>query len=103
MGLVVQVVDAAGGSVGDYVSDDQRHFERLLPDASDLTFRCLGFIDPYGDTVFNVQQIETLRAELQTLRQRAGAEAKLVIDAIDALAIEAQQTSPHRYLKFLGD
>jgi hypothetical protein len=34
--------------------------DSLLPSYDDESFQCLRFVDPYGDTIFNVVQMPTL-------------------------------------------
>jgi hypothetical protein len=85
------------------VVDPRRVLKPLIPSVDDMSYRCLCFIDPYGDTVFNRRQVPTVIAELDRLRGLATiAEQVSVLDAITALARECQ-TRVHHYLVFYGD
>ncbi len=64
--------------------------------------KCLAFIDPYGDTIFNRRQAEVLAAEIEAAsagmsdieRERAAALRLFVRRVADGI---------HLYLKFVGD
>jgi hypothetical protein len=64
---------------------------------------CLRFIDPYGDTVFNQQQIEVLASELDALlthsSERTPDPALISIRHF----VERKRGETHTYLKFIGD
>jgi hypothetical protein len=64
---------------------------------------CLQYIDPYGDTVFNQQQVRRLVQELEELRSTTRVEKEAAL--VDRLRAMAEQVleEPHRYLKFVGD
>jgi hypothetical protein len=64
---------------------------------------CLRFLDPYGDTVFNQEQLPVLLAELRALRQRApDPEGATMLD--DLLRyLEAATEQVHTYVRFVGD
>ena len=74
----------------------------LLPEANDPTFRCVGFIDPYGNTIFNQLQLPVLIAELEELSKRADVEQRATIDRLLEFASGILET-PHWYLRFIGD
>jgi hypothetical protein len=66
------------------------------------TGRCLAFIDPYGDTIFNQRQIPVLLEELRSLaptlqppfRLRANDLVEFIATALD---------HPHQYVRFIGE
>ena len=65
----------------------------------------LGHIDPYGNTIYNRGQMETLMAELERVwRASLDADdgAKAAIDGLRDVCAEGLKR-PHRYLWFLGD
>ena len=65
--------------------------------------KCLQFIDPWGDAVFNQSQVphplEELRAELPETREP---EAKAHLEKI-ILLVERAVEQTHTYIKFIGD
>jgi len=74
-----------------------------LPAADDPSFRCLGFIDVYGDTVFNRLQMHTFMQELERIeRSVTDQEGRDFLRKLYALAQECQ-AEVHTYLKFIGD
>ena len=73
------------------------------PRPQNKNFRCLCFVDPYGNVVFNSLQIDDLRRELKHLTSLdISAEDKVLLAAIDALAVRCTGEM-HTYLKFYGD
>lgn len=66
-------------------------------------FRCLCFVDPYGDTTFNQLQFEPLLEDIRRLRalQRSDAENAAILQ-IEKLVTQYQNT-PGMYIKFIGD
>ena len=84
--------------------DDPGFLPELLPPSDESpTTACLGFIDPYGDTVFNQAQLDQLLAELESrrasirdLRVRRGLDQLLAFlrPCVDQL---------HTYIKIIGD
>jgi len=74
----------------------------LLPDADDQTFRCLGFVDEYGDAVFNRLQMPTLIAELERVKKKANPEQIELIDQILELARLCKE-APQTQIRFQGD
>ena len=102
MGLDIVLHDEHGKRI-DEISDLHDALRRLIPSASDQTFRCLGFIDLYGDTVFKRVQMEAFLTELRRVRHKAGTEEERhVLDRIEGLARRCQ-AEPHLYLKIYGD
>lgn len=69
MALDVALADERGARI-DGVGDVPNVLGRLLPPADDRSFRCLGFIDLYGDTVFNRLQMGELLTELTSGRRQ---------------------------------
>jgi hypothetical protein len=80
--------------------EDPRVVEALLARAAKTT-HCLQYIDPYGDTVFNGQQLPVL---VEELRAAAAGDSALRgrVDALVAFIQPALET-PHLYVKFLGE
>ena len=93
----VTVADPDGGTF-DWTDD----IDRLIR-FGDPTFRCLGVIDPYGDTVFNRLQIPYLLEDLARLdRSPATDVEERGLRRLEALA-QACLNDIHRDLWFIGD
>jgi hypothetical protein len=94
---VVTVEDPTGGTC-----NSAGGFDRLLP-LDDASFRCLGVVDPYGDTIFNRLQMPFLLDELARLDLSSVNESeRRGLLRLEALAIRCQE-EPHLYLRFIGD
>lgn len=102
MGLGIFLQDERGTRI-DGVDDPTNILHRLLPPADDTLSRCLRYVDWYGDTVFNRQQIGDVLEELHLLskKARSGDEKQLLGRIID-LARRCKR-EPHLYVKFSGD
>jgi hypothetical protein len=76
---------------------------RFIATRDPSTSKCLGFVDPYGDTVFNRLQIPVLIEELEAaVEQGCSPELHQRIASIIALARRALG-EVHTYLEFVGD
>src|SRR6188474_1505834 len=74
-----------------------------LPSVDDTSFRCVGFIDRYGHTVFNRHQLPTLMSELRRLEQETSDEGtRIFLREFYRLAEECR-AGVHLYLKVMGD
>jgi hypothetical protein len=72
-------------------------------DLSTLAPTCLRFVDPWGDTIFNQNQIPVLLAELRAV---ASASTQPELHAhIEQLVdlVEQSVEQMHTYIKFIGD
>ena len=72
-----------------------------LPEPSDRRFTCLRFVDPWGDTVFNVYQAKALLEDLNQLT--AGSSDQDLLRAVDEIRELAKLCEQHLYLRFIGD
>lgn len=81
---------------------DSALLDDLLTYASDGS-RCLAFVDPYGDTVFNQLQVPVFAQELRSLAV-AGLGSGLD-ERIAALVqfVEGALEQPHIYVRCIGD
>lgn len=63
----------------------------------------LGWVDPYGDTLFNEQEAQVARQEVTVLTQRCIDEQQkaALLDLVELL--EACAATPGSYLWFMGD
>jgi hypothetical protein len=96
MGLGVQLENERGdvlATAGDV--------DRLIP-TGDETYVCWGFIDPYGDTVFNTLQMPRFIEELDRLSDSATDDEKQALTRIRGMAEECRD-GVHLYLRFIGD
>ena len=91
------------GNVLEHISDEQGLVAQILAAAEEEGSVCLRFVDPYGDTVFNQQQIRVFLEEVRAVpAEHLSADAKSHLEKITELAARAQ-TKVHTYLKFYGD
>jgi len=76
---------------------------QMISYVNDDRFKCLRFIDPYGDTIFNNLQMEQLSEDLSLL-EISGANL-LDVGAICAFRqlISKCCKEPHLYIKCIGD
>jgi hypothetical protein len=83
------------------VDDPTNILHRLLPSHDDRSYRCLSYVDWYGDTVFNYPQMKDVVPELMRMLERAEAddERHLVMRMLEL----ARKCEQHQYLCFIGD
>ncbi len=102
MGLRIRLQDEEGNSIAE-VSDASQHLNPLIPPLRDASYSCWRYVDEYGDTVFNRQQIKDFLNETDRLmRFTKSEEAKKLLMKVKRLARRCQK-EPHLYLKFIGD
>lgn len=68
-------------------------------------FPMLGHIDPYGNTVYNRGQMNTLLLELERVRDNLSTtevDKEKDIEELDSICTEGMK-KPHRFLWFVGD
>ena len=69
----------------------------------DCEFPLLRYLDPYGNTIFNGQQMNDLARELEVLLERASTdEQREILHQILNLATSCKKR-PHWFLRFRGD
>jgi len=68
MGFALYMEDENGAKLAE-VPDPQGCVDCIVSLAEHVHTSCLGFIDPYGDTVFNQLQIPVLIRELEAVRE----------------------------------
>lgn len=95
----VLITDERGKQVGheiDFASS-------ILPHVHDNRFKCLRYIDPYGDTTFNQLQIVPLLDDLGILKGIvASKDDRLILEQLESLCATCMAET-HLYLKFIGD
>lgn len=85
------------------VADPHGRTTLLIPTAPDTDSRCLRFLDPYGDAVFNQLQLPFLISEVRRqVEKMSDVAAKEHADAILHL-LEAARGETHTYVWFIGD
>ncbi|HZZ16339.1 MAG TPA: hypothetical protein VFE08_10295 [Candidatus Sulfotelmatobacter sp.] len=63
----------------------------------------LRYIAPYGNTIFNGEQMYPVMEELDRLAEQASTEdEREILSRIGELAVKCRD-QPHHYLRFLGD
>jgi len=73
-----------------------------LLEQADPSSVCLRFIDPWGDTTFNQQQLPILVQELDALRSKLPDGQRAAGDALLAF-LRRGLDQVHTYIKFIGD
>jgi hypothetical protein len=63
----------------------------------------LGWVDPYGDTLFNEQEAQVARQEVDALTQRCTDEEEKAALRDLAELLEACAATPGSYVWFMGD
>ena len=102
MGIDLGWENETGGLLGG-VDDMHNLTSYLIAHANKEDSRCLRFIDPYGDTVFNQLQIPVLEDEIRPLAaNQLSPEAEIHRKEILA-CIDLARDKVHTYLKFRGD
>jgi hypothetical protein len=101
MGLIIRLEDENGFEKG--FLPETHLLNPLIPNLDDDNFELLGYVDPYGDTIFNWTQAEVLVRDLQRAKAKVTSEEVIqLLDQIIALASRASDEE-HLYLKFSGD
>ena len=75
---------------------------RLLP-LGDSSFPLLGFIDPYGDTIFNGVQMQLFLQEWDRLLKKTVNEDYLHLLRQIRSSAERCESGTHLYVRFIGD
>ena len=102
MGLSVSLESSDGGCLAK-VTDERNLLGKILPPGDGRAFPLLRFIDPYGDTVFNRLQMESLLLELERIGAPSlGQGERELLSKIAELARRGR-AEPHLVLKFRGD
>lgn len=101
MGLIIRLEDENGFEKG--FLPETRLLNPLIPNLDDDSFELLGYVDPYGDTIFNWIQAAVLVRDLERAKAKVTSEEVVqLLDQIIALASQACEEE-HLYLRFSGD
>jgi hypothetical protein len=93
------------GEPKEQVLDPRQHLSRLAMERwQGLSgSKCIQFVEPWGDAVFNQSQIPHLLEELRSeLEQVVDLEARAHLERIIELVARAVDET-HTYVKFIGD
>jgi hypothetical protein len=102
VGLDARWRDEQGSDLG-AVTDPQMVFSRHIQSSLWSETRCLQFIDPYGDTVFNQRQIPVLVRELES-SEIAVTDAAIKQQICDVVRLlKSAEGHTHTYAWFIGD
>src|SRR5579872_5849001 len=101
MGVDVMWEDESG-NVLETLGDDGKYVKKILKHAPAHCSHCLGYIDEYGDTTFNRNQVQRLLVELAEVPKDAlDADTRRFVEKLVSLA-EKCINSVHTYVKFVG-
>ena len=83
--------------------DPQKIITKIVEDFDLKSFCCWRFVDLYGDTIFNLFQMEKLKEESEVIKKQTNdKEIQKFLDDLISL-VEEGQKEPHQYLRFFGD
>lgn len=89
------------GEILDSVRSDP-DFDPVLAGIDRTIYPILGHIDPYGDTVLNGMQVETLLTEISRLRPEGTVIPDQFADELIELCRKCL-TRPHQFIWFIGE
>lgn len=99
------VVDDENGKTIDSFQDDYKLvgiIHQTLSESELSKTHCLQYIDPYGDTTFNMLQKPVLVRELRSLQSKCDSETRDYLQPIIGFLIRHEHEF-HTYVKFYGD
>ena len=99
MGIDVRLENENAEPIGEPINDPANHFANAVANTSGS---CLGFVDPYGNTVFNQLQLPVLIRELESLDDGLSSAAAAHVSKVITL-LPGGLDSPHVYARFIGD
>ena len=102
MGIDLRWEDEKGNILAE-LPDGNFLVEKFLPHFEDKEFPCLRFVDPSGDTTFNLFQITQIADELEwLLTDSHKPEVQRHLLAVLEFVRQARD-KVHTYIKFYGD
>jgi len=102
MGMCIALRTETGKDL-EFIPDDKNLLHGLLPQPYTDSDSMLGWIDWYGNTIFNRVQMKRFLEEWGHLAQRAETpEQKGLLASVRKLAVRCQDEL-HAYLWFIGD
>lgn len=100
MAITAELRDERGGVLR-RITEGAFDLAAAMPHHADPDYPMLGFVDPYGNTVFNPLQMAVVLPELRRLRERMP-NPPPVLGEVEKLAEECAN-GVHVYLVFVGD
>lgn len=101
MGIDLYLQDESGQII-ESLLDPASLLSRLVLEAGTGNSHFVGYIDPYGDTIFNRLQMPQLIEELNIAANRTAPVVAQHIREVLRLAVKCRD-AVHLYLKFCGD
>ncbi len=100
MGLMIRLEEEEGYEIA-FIKETEL-LRPLIPSLDEDGYELLGYVDPYGDTIFNWSQAELLISDLERAKglKANSTEAVELLERIIQLARQCAG-QPHLYLKFL--
>jgi hypothetical protein len=86
----------------DYVGDPKSILPALLDRSRERHWELIKYIDPYGDTIFNHLQIDTLLKEFRALQKFCSSDDERAW-LNQAIALIERSGEVHTYIKLIGD
>lgn len=102
MGIELIWEDENGVELG-RVGDPSSLLVKILPNNSEAEYRCLCFVDPYGDAVFNQLQLPVLIQEFERRISFASSPEAQSHVASSLALVKKALSEVHTYVRFLGD
>lgn len=78
------------------------NFDPVLAGVDRLAYPILGHIDPYGDTILNGMQVETLLTEVARMPPESNIIPDQFADALVELCRKCL-SKPHQFIWFIGE
>jgi len=99
MGIDVRLETENAEPIGEPIYDSSGRLAAALAEAKG----CLvGFVDPYGNTVFNQLQLPTVLKELEAVLKNGTPSSRDHLAAVLTL-LRTGLEQPHVYARFIGD
>jgi hypothetical protein len=100
MGIDVRLETERAEPIGETISDSPAGY--LAQALAAAKGSCIGFIDPYGNTVFNQLQLPVLIRELEELQKRLPPHLSDHVHGVLS-TLRSGLDRPHIYARFIGD
>jgi hypothetical protein len=102
VGINVEIQHESGETIAEFLDPEGAITRLVVSQHENRHSICLRFIDPYGDTTFNQQQLPHLIAEVESaIRAMSDQVVKLKVARLSDFLKTA--INMHTYVKFIGD
>jgi hypothetical protein len=100
MGLMIRLEEEEGYEIG--FIEETELLRSLIPSLDEEGYELLGYVDPYGDTIFNWSQAQLLISDLERAKG-SKANSTEAVELLERIIQLARQCAgqPYLYLKFL--